>query len=226
MFGYFGKGITSPAPAPPPASIVTPEPAIEKEANTSQISSNSSVEEGTSQNQPFQSPLSSKEPSETDLIKSRLQALQATVNAKKAEQDSKLKSLHLMQAKQAAYGRDTKQIRPKKAGYATESEKIMGGRTGYGNYSFGNLGQTIDQVSAEIRSATKLVERLTTDVKHGMATRSELQDAMTALATKIQEAKGLATKTGLQGFGGDKTSINPIWIVAGVGLLFFMLRSR
>lgn len=225
-FGYFGKGFVAPAPEPGPSE---PTAAIKAEA---------AVEEGvTTEFEPeaFETPKSTiipaQESPENAAIRARLAMIKSTVAAQKAEKDSKLQALHEKQAKQAAYGRDVTQARPKEAGYATESEKIMGGQTGYGNYShlgkYSQLGQPLEQAADNIRRATKVVEQVTKDVKMGMATSSELEVAMADLTKKVKEAQAIEKSTkGLKGYGEETKGWSPFWIVAVIGVLYFLLKPK
>ncbi len=237
MFGYFGKGVVAPPPTTPPTTPGT-IPLLPISPMTTAGDAALTAEEGVAEevpNQGLYQPATgttipaNEGPTENDIIRSRLQALQASIAAKKAEQEAKVQAVQAMQAKQAAYGRDTQQVRPKEAGYATESEKIMGGQTGYGNYSpYGYFGQTtVDQAASEVQQATKVVERLTYDVKKGMATKSELKAAMDDLSKKIDIAKEVAKQAGLSGYGNDTSkSWSPLWIIVVIGIAWFFLKPK
>lgn len=141
---------------------------------------------------------------------------------------AKVQAIRAMQAKQAAYGRDTVQARPKSAGYATESEKIMGGRTGYGGLAgFGQAEQAaVNQAAIEVRKATSVVEGLTKDVKMGMATKSELEKAMANLDQKIAAAQQISKQYGLSGYGNTDSKIKPMYLVIGAIILYLVFFKK
>lgn len=143
---------------------------------------------------------------EYDAIKARLKALKDAVAAKKAAEEQRIKEVQERHKKQAAYTRDTQQIRPKTAGYATESEKIMGGSTGYYKIpkpqalsGFGDEIRDVNVATKELLDATKAVKQIAADVKAGVVPKSELETAIANLKRKEAIVKSMSK--GLSGYG-------------------------
>jgi hypothetical protein len=188
MLGYFGKRHINNSPAPA---------AVDDEDETG------SAPEPTSQQEAEDgSPQSSE-------VEIQLSHLRRSVGAKNQIKD-RAAAVREMQRKQAAYGRDTQQIKPKSAGYSTEAEKIMGGSTGYyakptmSGLGLGYLGATTAEVAAatgEVTRLTNVVKQLTKDVGAGMIPRSELEKATEQLLIKSREVETLTSQ--LSGWMGD-----------------------
>lgn len=196
MFGYFGK---SAIVAPPPTS------GPEKAASAPQGVS-ASVARAELVTQPEASAATeAPELTESQVIDQQLMQLRAAVAAKRMSKEAQIRAVQETQQKQAAYGRDTTQLRPEKAGYATEAEKLMGGQTGYsarptpaptvaGLAGLGALTQDVSHLTTEITRLTNVVKQMTKDVADGMIPRSELQKAVSDLQTKSAQAKKLTSE--------------------------------
>ena len=162
---------------------------------------------------------------------SKLAALREAIRAKRAraektaesEEAAKLAAHRARQAKQAAYGRGASS-----KGKRSESEIAIGVSSGYYGYDhhFGNFGDEINQISAEVLQATQIVKSLTKDVNAGMAKPEELEAAIVALNKKVKLAKALAKEKGLSGLGEEKTSRKPIFAILAVCLIVWFLFLR
>lgn len=115
MYRHFGK------------SSVVPVPAAAAPSTTTNNLPQSPVLVATPSTTP-QATLITKEDAEKSEVQQKLEELRQAL----AEQKAAIQETH---QKQAAYTRDTQQLRPNKAGYATEAEKIMGAQTGYGDWA-------------------------------------------------------------------------------------------
>lgn len=187
MFGYFGKSAMV-APPPPTATVVRTELVVQEPVVAPEASN------------------AAPEPSEIDI---QLQNLRIAVAAKRQAKEAKIRSVQETQQKQAAYGRDTTQLRPEKAGYATEAEKLMGGQTGYSKPAsalagLGVLTQDVVNMTSEITRLTSVVKQLTKDVAAGVVPRSELLKAIDELQARSSEAKKLTSE--LSGWTDSPTS--------------------
>jgi len=232
MFGFFCKGVKTQLP---PAELDTTTTA-DSQPQLRKLNIQTEVEEPEAE-ETVSRPSGAYVSSETQQIRDQVSLLRQQVEAQRAAKEAQIQALHEMQAKQAAYGRDTVQKRPPKAGYATEAEKIMGGSTGYyagfGRYpGLGYLGtmQTLTQdvasATADVEKALAAVKQVSKDVKSGIVPRTDLEAAIKDLQQKAARAKQLSQAAkGLAGYGESKS--NSMWILAVVGILaFLLLRPR
>jgi len=174
--------------------------------------------------------------SETQEIQGRLARLRQQIEAKRSAENARIAKVQATHAKQAAYGRDTQQIKPKSAGYSTEAEKIMGGGTGYHAQpkvvakplaGFGAATEVVKEVnytSDELIKQTELVKQIAADVKMGTATKSELEAAIKELRRKAAIVKSEAKE--LSGYGDTESKWNPLLVLAGIGLVLYLFRSK
>lgn len=154
-----------------------------------------------------------------DAVKQRINELLARIARKKAENVEVLKSFRDRLAKQISYTRDTVQSRPKHASYATESEKLMGGRSGY--YSRGINGWNGLSGNDELVKATDLVKKLSLDVKFGLASKSELSNAIKDLESMVSRAR--ANLSGVDFLPDNLLCPNNLPLITGVGLISAIL---
>lgn len=192
MLGYFGK--SSFVAPPPDATGGTPAAAVRAEIIP------------PAETLPVQTAPEAAPPSEIEL---QLAQLRQAVEAKRLAKEMEVRNIQEMHRKQAAYGRDTAQLRPPEAGYATEAEKLMGGQTGYyklvteaSQPALSGFGQAVvtsktaqvTKLTKEVIRLTDVVKQLTKDVAAGVAPRSELVKAIQVLQTKAQEAKKVTSQ--------------------------------
>jgi len=92
----------------------------------------------------------------------------------------------------------------------------------------GQVATTLVQATADVKTSTAVVKKLTADVKIGLASRSDLLRAMVDLDTKIKIAQKLAGEgKALSGYFGEETlKRNTLLIMLGAAVLLFFLTRK